>query len=462
MKEVAMANTDVFGIVERQREYYRSGITRDLEHRRRMLKKIRNLISREQGFILDALKKDMNKPALEAYASEIAITLGEIRLALRKLDSWSRPRRVKTALPLLPSLCCTVPEPLGVVLVMAPWNYPFMLAMVPLVSAIAAGNCVLVKPSEVSSHTAKAIEDLITRNIDPGYISVVTGGPDVARELLDVRFDHIFFTGGHRVARYVMEAASRNLTPVTLELGGKSPCIVDKDVSIPYAARRIAWAKYFNAGQTCVAPDYLLVDREIRDEFVDCLKSTITRFYGKDPRESPYYARIISKAHFDRLHAYLEQGAIVTGGHALAQELYIAPTVMDNVSPDSPLMQEEIFGPILPVLAFDRLPEALDFVNSRPKPLALYLFTRDKGKQGQVGRATSSGSFVINDATVQFATPYLPFGGVGESGMGSYHGKAGFDTFSHTRGVVKNTLLFDIPLRYVPYRFKLPLVKWLF
>lgn len=457
-----MGNTTIPGIIERQREYYGSGITRDLKHRANMLKKLGFLIRKEEGFILDALKKDMNKPALEAYASEIAITLNEIALAVRKLHSWAKPKRVLTALPLLPSSCFTVPEPLGVVLVMAPWNYPFMLSMVPLVSAIAAGNCVLVKPSEVSQHTARAIEELITRSLDPRYVSVVTGGPDVARQLLENRFDHIFFTGGSRVARYVMEAAARTLTPVTLELGGKSPCIVDKDVVIPYAARRIVWAKYFNAGQTCVAPDYLLVDRKIRGAFLDALISTISKFFGADPRKSPDYARIISRSHFDRLHAYLGQGNIVAGGQALAQELYIAPTVMEGMTLDSPLMQEEIFGPILPVLAYDDFSEALNFVNARPKPLALYLFTRDRDKQEKTGRETSSGGFVINDATVQFASPYLPFGGVGASGMGYYHGKAGFDTFSHTKSMVKNTMLFDIPLRYVPYRFKLPLVKWLF
>jgi len=291
---------------------------------------------------------------------------------------------------------------------------------------------------------------------------VVTGGPEVARELLGVRFDHIFYTGGTRVARYVMEAAARTLTPVTLELGGKNPCIVDRDITIPYAARRIAWAKFFNAGQTCVAPDYVLVDREIRGPFIDALKSAVTRFYGQDPRQSPDYARIVNRAHFDRLCSFLDQGNVIVGGKALAQELYISPTVMDDVPVDAPMMQEEIFGPILPVLAYDDLPAALDFVNSRPKPLSLYLFSRDRDRQEQVRKETSSGGYVINDATVQFVSQYLPFGGVGESGMGAYHGKTGFDTFSHTKSIVKNTMLFDIPLRYVPYRFKLPLVRWLF
>jgi aldehyde dehydrogenase (NAD+) len=449
-------------IIENQKHFFQSGITKDIRYRQEQLKKLHGLIRREEGFIIDALKKDMAKPTLEAYASEIAVTLNEIKHALKNLASWTKVRRVMTSLPLLPSASFTVPEPLGVVLIIAPWNYPFQLTMVPLVAAMAAGNCALIKPSELAPYTGMAIEEFVTRYLDPGYVSVVNGGPDVSKELLAQRFDHIFFTGSARIARIVMQAASRHLTPVTLELGGKSPCIVDRDVKIEYAARRIAWAKFFNAGQTCVAPDYLLVDEHIRDKFVEALKKTVIKFYGTDPRESPYYARIINRSHFDRLYSYMDQGKIVIGGQALAQDLYIAPTIMDNVSTESPLMQEEIFGPILPVLTYREFSDALDFVNSRPKPLALYLFTADRKKQEQVRNNTSSGGYCINDAIVQLVSPYLPFGGVGDSGTGLYHGKAGFDTFSHTKSIVRNTLRYDIPLRYVPYRFKLGLVKWLF
>jgi len=446
-------------IVRDQREFYGSGITRNMEYRRKQLKRLRDLIGRESGLIVEALKKDLSKPVLEAYASEIALVRREIAYALKHLESWARPRKVRSPLPLLPSASFVVPEPLGVVLIIAPWNYPFQLAMAPLIGAIAAGNCAVIKPSELSPHTAGVIEELITRHMDPRHLSVVNGGPDTARELMNHRFDHIFFTGSSRVARMVMESASRHLTPVTLELGGKSPCIVDRDVNIEYAARRIVWGKFFNAGQSCVAPDYVLVDERIKDEFTDAVKRAIVRFYGPDPRKSPYYARIINWSHFERLMGYLDQGDTVVGGQALAQELFIAPTVLDTVDIDAPVMQEEIFGPVLPLIPFTAFPDALKFVNSRPKPLAIYLFTTDRVKQRLAENETSSGSFCVNDVMVQFFSQYLPVGGVGESGMGSYHGKAGFDTFSHTRSMVKNTLAFDIPLRYAPYRFKLPLVK---
>ncbi len=447
-------------IVRSQREFYCSGITRNVEYRRKQLKKLRDLIAGEDGFIVEALKKDLAKPALEAYAAEISLVLGELEYALKKLESWTRPRKVRSQPALLPSSSSVVPEPLGVVLIIAPWNYPFQLAIAPLISAVAAGNCVIVKPSELSPRTAEVMEELIARHMDPRHLSVVNGGPDTARELLNHRFDHIFFTGSSRVARMVMESASRHLTPVTLELGGKSPCIVDRDVNIEYAARRVVWGKFFNAGQSCVAPDYVLVDERIRDEFADAVKRAVIRFYGQDPRKSPYYARIVNRSHFDRLMGYLDQGDTVVGGQALAQELFIAPTVLDAVDLDSPVMQEEIFGPVLPLIPFSSFSEALAFVNSRPKPLAIYLFTTDRVKQELAKNETSSGSFCINDVLVQFFSHHLPFGGVGESGMGRCHGKAGFDTFSHTRSMVQNTLAFDIPLRYAPYRFKLPLVKW--
>lgn len=449
-------------VIRKQKEFFKSGVSRDVGYRKEQLKKLHTLIRKEEGLILDALKKDMAKPKLEAYASEIAITTNEIKHAVRQLASWTKTQIVRTAVPLFPSRCFIMQEPLGVVLIIAPWNYPFQLIMVPLVGAMAAGNCALLKPSEHAVHTGRAIEELITGHFDPGYIAVATGEAELAKEILSHRFDHIFFTGGSKVAKFVMEAASHHLTPVTLELGGKSPCIVDRDVNIEYAARRIIWAKFFNAGQTCVAPDYLLIDDEIRAPLIDALKRTVVQFYGADPRKSTDYARIINRSHFDRLFSYLDQGNILIGGQALAQELYIAPTIMESVPEESPLMQEEIFGPILPIRTFVTLSDALDFVNSRPKPLALYLFTRDKSKQEIVRTETSSGGYCINDAMVHLASPFLPFGGVGSSGMGFYHGKAGFDTFSHTKSIVKNTLQYDVPLRYSPYRFKMGLVRWLF
>jgi aldehyde dehydrogenase (NAD+) len=449
-------------ILQKQQSFFRSGVTRDVGYRIEQLKRLHRVIQEHDDLILGALEKDMAKPKLEAYAGEIALVLNEISYALRKLPSWVKPTRVMTARPLLPSLCYTIPEPLGSVLILAPWNYPFQLALAPLVGALAAGNCAVVKPSELAPATSEVIAALLEKHFDSRLIHVVTGGPQVASDLLAQRFDHIFFTGSTRVGKLVMEAASHNLTPVTLELGGKTPCIVDADIHLRYAARRIAWAKFFNAGQTCVAPDYLLVEKTIRDEFTGVLKKQIIRFFGPDPARSPDYARIINQGHFNRLRSYLDKATIIIGGQTSAETRYIAPTLIDGVSPHDPVMTEEIFGPILPILTFEEFSQAIDFVNARPKPLSLYLFTKNRDKQDKVLLETSSGGYCINDAVVHFASHLLPFGGVGESGMGSYHGKASFDCFSHTKSVVKNTLAFDIPLRYVPYRFKLQLVKWLF
>jgi aldehyde dehydrogenase (NAD+) len=304
--------------------------------------------------------------------------------------------------------------------------------------------------------------EMVSGSFDPSFITVVTGDSHVASELLNEKFDYIFFTGGTNIGSLVMEAAARNLTPVTLELGGKSPCIADKDINIDHAAKRIAWAKFFNAGQTCVAPDYLLADKRIKDTLVDSLKKQIMAFYGENPVVSGDYARIVNMAHFTRLKGLMGQGDIVAGGQVVENERYIAPTIIDNVRPEYKIMEAEIFGPILPVLVYENLSDAISFVNSRPKPLSLYFFSNDPLNQKRILKETSSGGVCINDAMIHVASHLLPFGGAGNSGMGSYHGKAGFDTFTHYKSIVKNTLRFDIPLRYAPYRFKLPLVRWFF
>ena len=457
-----MQDASIQDIIVKQKQFFASGKTKDISFRIQQLGKLHRVISDNEGLLLDALASDLRKPKLEAYASEIATTLNEIKYIARKLPCWTRPKAVMTARPLLPSLCSIVKEPFGVVLIIAPWNYPFQLAIAPLVGAVAAGNCSVVKPSELAPATTEAIEKIISTNFHPGFIAVATGGPETAQELLAQRFDYIFYTGSTRVGKIVMEAASHHLTPVTLELGGKSPCIVDADVHLEYAARRIAWGKFFNAGQTCIAPDYLLVDARIKDAFLATLKEQIRRFYGADPSLSPDYARIINSNHFNRLCSYLSQGDIVIGGRTKPDERFIAPTVMDNVALEAPIMTEEIFGPILPVVSYTDLDEAINFVNARPKPLSLYIFTRDKVKQDRVISGTSSGGMCINDTIVHFASHYLPFGGVGDSGMGKYHGRTSFETFSHVKSIVKNTMRFDIPLRYAPYRFKFPLVKRFF
>lgn len=457
-----MNQTDIHNMLEDQKSYFISGKTKSVSFRKERLRELTNLIKKSDKKIIDALYEDMKKPATEAYASEIAVIRNEIRHVLRHIDSWSKNKRVRTPKHLFPSKSFIMPEPYGVSLIISPWNYPFNLALIPLVSSIAAGNCSIIKPSEYSPHTSMLMDELISRAFDPSFIKVVTGGADEARALLEERFDYIFFTGSVATGRRVMEAAARHLTPLTLELGGKSPCIIDREVNIEFAARRIAWAKYFNSGQTCIAPDYLFVNSTIKDEFMNCLKKHVHEFYGQDPSLSPDYARIINNVHFKRLKNLLNDGDIILGGRTDETDLYIEPTIIDNVRPEYKIMQEEIFGPILPVMDYDNLDEAISFVNSRPKPLSLYIFSSNQTVQARVINETSSGGVCINDAMVHFASDVLPFGGVGESGIGAYHGKAGFYTFTHYKCVVKNNLTFDLPFRYAPYKYKLPLVRWFF
>ena len=352
-----------------------------------------------------------------------------------------------------------VPEPYGVVLIMSPWNYPFQLAFAPLIGAVAAGNCAVVKPSSYSPHTSSLIAKILGGCFPKEYIAVIEGGREANQELLNQKFDYIFFTGSVSVGRTVMEAASRHLTPVTLELGGKSPCIVHEDANLELAARRIMWGKCLNSGQTCVAPDYLLVHRDVKDRLIMAMEKAITEFFGDTPCRNPEYPRIINEKHFNRLKGLLSDGRILVGGDVNEATLQIAPTIVDQVSWESPVMQEEIFGPILPVLEFEGIHEVITAVNSRPKPLALYLFTNDKNVEKRIIKSISFGGGCINDTIVHLATSYMPFGGVGESGMGSYHGKWSFDTFTHYKSIMKKSIWPDIRLRYPPYRDKLGLLK---
>ncbi len=457
-----MDQFDIRRIVEAQRGYFNSGMTKDVSFRKKRLNDLLCLIKSSDGKIVKALQEDMRKPVLEAYASEIAVVKNEIKHALNNVCSWTKARRIHSPKHLFPGKSYIMPEPWGVSLIIAPWNYPFNLAFAPLVSAIAGGNCAVIKPSEFAPYTSSVMAEMVSGSFDPSFITVVTGDARVAADLLNEKFDYIFFTGGTNIGRLVMEAAARNLTPVTLELGGKSPCIVDKDINIDHAAKRIAWAKFFNAGQTCVAPDYLLADKKIKDKLVESLKKQIASFYGDNPISSVDYARIINMAHFTRLKGLMDQGDIVAGGQTAENERYIAPTIIDNVRPEHKIMESEIFGPILPVLEYENLGDAITFVNSRPKPLSLYFFSSNPSNQEKILKGTSSGGVCINDAMVHVASHLLPFGGAGNSGMGAYHGKTGFDTFTHYKGIVKNTLKFDMPFRYAPYRFKLPLVRRLF
>ncbi len=443
--------------VQQQRTFFQSGETQPVTFRIQQLTTLKQVIQAAEAQILEALAADLRKPAFEAMGELLGV-VAEINYALKHLRQWVKPQRIATPPLVWPATAKIQAQPLGVVLIIGPWNYPLQLTLIPLVGAIAAGNCAILKPSELAPHTSEVISKLISQHFDSRYIQVIEGGIDTSRALLAEPFDHIFFTGSTAVGKQVMVAAAQHLTPVTLELGGKSPCIVDVDVPLELAARRIAWGKFINAGQTCIAPDYLLVHRQIKADFLVALQKAIHDFYGENPASSPDYSRIISAKHFDRLVKLLETSQIVAGGETNASDRYIAPTIVDAVSWSDPIMQDEIFGPILPVLEYDQLAEAIAAINQRPKPLALYLFSNDRQHQNQVLQATSSGGVCINDTIMHVVTPVLPFGGVGASGMGRYHGKASFDTFSHYRSVMSRPFQLENPLRYAPYGNKL---KWL-
>ncbi|HEY9638830.1 MAG TPA: aldehyde dehydrogenase [Coleofasciculaceae cyanobacterium] len=445
-------------LVQQQRAFWGTGTTKEVEFRLEQLKKLRQAVKDHQEEILAAVKADLHKPDVEAYLTEIGV-VKEIDYAIKHLRAWAKPQSVALPLEQLPAKARIYSEPLGVVLIIAPWNYPFYLMIAPLVAAIAAGNCALLKPSELAPATSQLVATLIQKTFDASYVAVVEGGIEASQALLDEKFDHIFFTGGTAIGKIVMQAAAKHLTPVTLELGGKSPCIVDAEVHIEYAAKRIVWGKFINAGQTCIAPDYLLVDRRIKPALITAMKTAAHAFYGDHPAASPDYARIINPKQFARLAELLSSGNVVMGGEAIAEQKYIAPTILDSVGWDDRIMQDEIFGPILPVLEYDRLEDAIAQINARPKPLALYLFSKNPQVQQQVLQQTSSGGVCINDTIMQIGPSTLPFGGVGDSGMGSYHGKAGFDTFSHKKSVLYKPFWLDLPLRYAPYAGKLNLLK---
>jgi aldehyde dehydrogenase (NAD+) len=452
-----MDKPQLIKLVNNHRVYFAEGKTRDLSFRIDKLRILRKAIVEKEQAIFDTLKADLNKPAFEAYGGDTAIVVNEIDHAMKHLACWTKPKKVRTPFAYFPSKSYTISEPYGVTLIIGPWNFPVQLMLAPLVGAIAAGNCALLKPSVAAPQTSRLLKSIIGEIFDPAHVSIVEGGAESARMLLEERFDHIFFTGGPAVGRLVMAAAAKHLTPITLELGGKNPCIVDADTHLDYTARRIVWGKYFNAGQSCVAVDYLLVQKRVKQMLLDKMATCIYKFYGSDPSQSPDYCRIINDAHFTRLEGLLGKGSIVTGGQVERASRYIAPTIIDGILGHEPIMQEEIFGPLLPVIEYDDLSQAISFVNRIPKPLALYFFSRNKGLQDRVLRETAAGGGCINDTVIQETTS-LPFGGVGPSGIGKYHGKASFDTFSHERNIIKSGFLFDIPLRYPPYKNHL---KWL-
>lgn len=450
---------DSNALIECQRAFFRSGVTRSVAFRRSQLQSLLEMLVTHEKDFLDALHADLRKNPQEAYASEIGFLLGEIRHALRRLHGWMKPVCRRAPILAWPSRASIRQEPYGVALIIGPWNYPLQLLLSPLIGAIAAGNCVVLKPSEFAPHTAELIARMILDTFPADYISVVQGGQSTAEALLREKFDTIFFTGSTQTGRAVMAAAARNLTPVTLELGGKSPCIVCADAPLEIAARRIAWGKFMNAGQTCVAPDYVLVDHRVAAAFLTTLQQVLREFYGENPQQNPDYGRIINRRHFDRLAAYLAQGKIAHGGHLDADDLYIDPTILTETPMTSPVMQEEIFGPILPILEFQDMDELLATLAEKPSPLALYLFTHDQETQENVLSATRSGGVCINDTITHILGKDLPFGGVGESGMGAYHGRASFDCFSHRRSVLNRSLHSDPMFRYPPQRTSLSTLK---
>ncbi len=454
--------SDIINALEQQKQFFNVGNTRRIKVRLEYLDKLEQSIKEHEVDILDALQRDLNKAPFEAYATEIGIVLEEIRFVRKHLREWARPKAVRTPITNFPATSRIFSEPYGVVLIMSPWNYPFQLAIAPLVGAIAAGNCAIVKPSNYSWNTSLVIERILSEVFPKEYVAVIQGGREANQTLLEQKFDYIFFTGSVTVGKTVMKAASEHLTPVTLELGGKSPCIVDETANLELAAKRIVWGKFINSGQTCVAPDYLLVHHSVKASLLEKMKKYIHQFYGEKACFNQSFPKIINEKHFDRLLGLMEGEKIVIGGTSSRERLQISPTILDHITWSSPVMSDEIFGPILPVLEFQNLNEVITKINSRPKPLALYLFTTKKENERKVVRHISYGGGCINDTVMHLATSHMPFGGVGDSGMGRYHGKDSFDTFSHKKSVLKKANWLDVPLRYPPYKDHLKLLKKLF
>lgn len=419
--------------------------------RKQQLEQMLKMLEDNESEFLDALATDLGKPRVEGFITDIAFVASEVKSMIKNLKKWNRPERVGTPLVTMPAKSRLIPEPLGVVLVIAPWNYPIQLLLVPVASAIAAGNAVVMKPSEVSAATAALLGRLVPKYFDTSAVAIVEGGVSETTELLEQHFDHIFYTGNGTVGRIVMAAAVKNLTPVTLELGGKSPVIIDASANLRVAARRIAWGKWMNAGQTCIAPDYVMVNAKVQEAFIDELGKSITEFYGDDPKVSESYGRIVSPRHFERLVSLQTGGTVAIGGENDAADRYIAPTVLVDVDRDAPIMNEEIFGPLLPIIGVSSTEESIAYINAHPHPLALYVFSEDKRVVADVLARTTAGGVTVNGTIMHLTNPNLPFGGIGESGMGGYHGKSGVRLFQHMKPVLTRGTKLDPSLAYPPY-----------
>lgn len=447
--------------INKQREYFNTGETKDINFRIEKLKKLRDVLKSEEEKVFEALKKDLMKSSFESYVTEVAMVYDEINIHIKNIKKWSKKRRVKTPLVQFPAKSFIQLEPYGVVLIIGPFNYPFMLTMDPLIGAIAAGNTAVIKPSESAPETSKILKEILEKVFDEKYVLHVNPekGKEVVEELLKEKFDYIFFTGSATVGKIVMKAASQYLTPVTLELGGKSPCIIDKDCKVELAARRIVWGKLMNSGQTCVAPDYLYVHKNIEEEFIKKLEEEIKNQFGDNPLESQDYSKMVNEREFNRVLSYIDKEKLVFGGNYNRKTFQIEPTILKNITWDDPVMEREIFGPIFPILTFENLDEVIRVVNSKDKPLALYYFSEDKNKIEKVLNSTSSGGVTINDTLVHVSSSHLPFGGVGNSGMGEYHGKYSFYLFSNKKGVMNRKTFLDLKIRYAPFQNKLTIVK---
>ena len=438
-------------ILNRQREFFKSGKTLPVKARLEYLKKLKEVIKANEQEIFDAIYKDLGKSSTEAYMCEVGLSLDEISYFQKNLKKFAKDKTVFTPITNFHARSYIKSVPWGNVLIISPWNYPFLLSIEPLIDAIAAGNTVILKPSAYSPYTSEIVRKIVKEVFPEEYVAVVTGGREENKALLEMKFDYIFFTGSSNVGKEVLRKAAENLTPVSLELGGKSPCIVDKSANLKLAAKRIVFGKFVNCGQTCVAPDYIYCDKGVKDELIGCIRQEISKQLGENPLENKNYGKIINEKHFNRLCGLINQDKVVSGGKTSPETLKIEPTVMDNITWDDAVMKEEIFGPILPVMIYDNLDEVIEIVESKPHPLALYIFSSDKKNIKKVTELCRYGGGCVNDVVVHLATPEMPFGGCGESGMGAYHGKFGFDTFTHKKSILDKKTWFDLPIRYQPY-----------
>jgi len=444
--------------------FFNTHKTKNLKFRKQQLKLLSKNIKNHENELLDALYKDLGKSKVEAYATEIGMLLKSIKLMRKELKNWSKTKQTDTPLYLFPTKSYIKKEPYGTVLIIGPFNYPVQLVFEPLIGAIAAGNTAIVKPSELTPHVAIVIKDIIEDTFDEAYVSVVEGGIEETQALLSLPFDYMFFTGSEKVGKIVYEAAARKLIPVTLELGGKSPVIVDDTANIKVASERISFGKFTNAGQTCVAPDYILVQRKVKNDLIKALKKTITEFYGENIEKSPDFGRIVNQKHFNRLNDLIQihKDNVVFGGNSSKEDLYIEPTLLDNITNDNKIMKEEIFGPILPIITYDNFDKVLEIIQSKSKPLSLYLFSEDENMTHRVLEELSFGGGAINDTLMHLANPNLPFGGVGSSGIGQYHGKYSFDTFSHMKSYTFKSTRLESSLFFPPYKGKFKYIKTFF